>query len=189
MANHVSLELDAKWRRDFIGALSMALRAMAAGGDLVIHLPSCFTRFTVTVLVLLAVNFGRFAMAQPCKNVPSTGCFAIFNAYQAGSVAAESSNSVLQALRSKLESLKGLSVAQVLPGSLLPMAEGSLRRYLTDVNNLMINNQLSCQLVAEGSADEGDLLRQLTELRIKCHCPEQIVKPKSCKSGLEAGPW
>lgn len=143
-------------------ALSMALRAMAAGlkgdgrsqgrwfcwsrppasfpgGDLVIHLPSCFTRFTVTVawllwkrrfffgqkwctrtfggfplgifgsllgfmgnsytywawqgnsemefqwickasgmvwpakllqvLALLAVNFGRFAMAQPCKNV------------------------------------------------------------------------------------------------------------------------
>lgn len=29
-------------------------------------------------------------------------------------------------------------------------------RYLTDVNNLMIHNQLSCQLVAEGSADEGE---------------------------------
>ncbi|CAE7023173.1 CMTR2 [Symbiodinium natans] len=43
------LECQPAWRRDAVGAITMAFRAVAPGGDMFLQLPSLFTRFTAGV--------------------------------------------------------------------------------------------------------------------------------------------
>ncbi|CAJ1392749.1 unnamed protein product [Effrenium voratum] len=149
-------ELSPTWRRDTAAAVSVALRALAPGGDLFLELPGLLSRFTAHVAALLACCFTRVAAEGRWLMCHSL-------AAEAGAQGA----AVMTALWAKLAALPpGHSVKQVLPARLLGR-DSSFRRYLTDFNNAMINAKSHGE--PPHNATEAGFLRELTQQGIKRH--------------------
>ncbi|CAE7347485.1 unnamed protein product [Symbiodinium necroappetens] len=152
-SGEAGLECQPAWRRGPREAISLALRAVAAGGDMFLQLPSLLTRFTAGVVALLSVNFRWVALAH--ETVAGSKGPSLAALMSVGSKKQNASRCFLD--KSKLRDLpEGTSVAQVLPESVLSRDADGLWRYITSFNNAVLDAELASSALSQtADADEN----------------------------------
>ncbi|CAK0793033.1 unnamed protein product [Prorocentrum cordatum] len=175
-------ELDADAKLLVVASVLVGLRALAAGGDLLVQLPSLYTRFLAGLVVLLASGFDRVTVVRPGSMPAWWGQrWLVCNRFAASDQSkprAAGLQKLLATLWDRLRALPaGETFMQVVPASLLCTGSGRALGFFCQANDEVIDAELEFWSSSSASSEPVSECPERSRQHVLFHLARSGLKP------------